>query len=128
MFTEEQALALLFEGESSRAIAEHGLNARSSRSHCIFTVYIEVTSHTTPCHTTHIPRDTAAHCLQSQSKVESNAVARVAKLHFVDLAGSERVAKTQARPTTHCMHFSCRTGRGHHAEGGRVHQPLAQLP
>ena len=41
VFTEEQALALLFEGESNRAIAEHGLNARSSRSHCIFTVYIE---------------------------------------------------------------------------------------
>ena len=40
--TEEEALNLLFEGETNRVIAEHALNHASSRSHCVFTVYIEV--------------------------------------------------------------------------------------
>ena len=40
--TEEDALNLLFEGETNRVIAEHALNHASSRSHCVFTVYIEV--------------------------------------------------------------------------------------
>ena len=40
--TEEEALNLLFEGETNRAIAMHALNHASSRSHCVFTVYIEV--------------------------------------------------------------------------------------
>ncbi|KAM9025768.1 kinesin-like protein KIF9 isoform 2-T3 [Ara ararauna] len=38
---EEDALSLLFEGENKRVIAEHALNKHSSRSHCIFTIYIE---------------------------------------------------------------------------------------
>ncbi|XP_010710607.1 kinesin-like protein KIF9 isoform X2 [Meleagris gallopavo] len=38
---EEDALNLLFEGETNRVIAEHSLNKNSSRSHCIFTIYIE---------------------------------------------------------------------------------------
>ena len=32
----------LVQGETNRAIAEHALNNQSSRSHCVFTVYIEV--------------------------------------------------------------------------------------
>ena len=39
---EEEALNLLFEGETNRVIAEHALNHASSRSHCVFTVHIEV--------------------------------------------------------------------------------------
>ena len=93
VFTEEQALALLFEGESNRSIAEHMLNSHSNRSHCIFTVYIEVTSLTCVIY------DCSHEAFQSQSKVESNASARIAKLNFVDLAGSERVAKTQVAHT-----------------------------
>jgi kinesin family protein 6/9 len=38
---EEQSLDLLFQGETNRTIAEHTLNASSTRSHCIFTIYIE---------------------------------------------------------------------------------------
>uniref|UniRef100_A0A673GTX4 Kinesin motor domain-containing protein n=1 Tax=Sinocyclocheilus rhinocerous TaxID=307959 RepID=A0A673GTX4_9TELE len=41
---EEEALNLLFEGEMNRIIGEHALNKHSSRSHCIFTVHIEVFS------------------------------------------------------------------------------------
>ncbi|PVD37645.1 hypothetical protein C0Q70_00243 [Pomacea canaliculata] len=70
---EEEALNLLFEGETNRTIAAHVLNRMSSRSHCLFTVYLE-----------------------SRSRVHSNAKYTVSKLHFVDLAGSERIGKTKS--------------------------------
>uniref|UniRef100_A0A8C1EPR0 Kinesin family member 9 n=1 Tax=Cyprinus carpio carpio TaxID=630221 RepID=A0A8C1EPR0_CYPCA len=41
---EEEALNLLFEGEMNRIIGQHALNKHSSRSHCIFTIHIEVIS------------------------------------------------------------------------------------
>eukprot|EP00698_Gefionella_okellyi_P004368 TRINITY_DN14039_c0_g1_i1.p1 TRINITY_DN14039_c0_g1~~TRINITY_DN14039_c0_g1_i1.p1 ORF type:complete len:730 (-),score=199.31 TRINITY_DN14039_c0_g1_i1:78-2267(-) len=71
--SEEEALNLLFEGETNRAIAEHQLNSASSRSHCIFTIHLE-----------------------SRSRVESAERVVRAKLNLVDLAGSERVKKTQS--------------------------------
>ncbi len=55
----------------NRSIAEHTLNQCSSRSHCIFTLYVESRSHT--------------HSLASYT---------VSKLNLVDLAGSERLGKT----------------------------------
>ena len=68
---EEEAFNLLFEGESNRTISEHQLNKESTRSHCIFTVTLEM-----------------------KSKVESSEKVMISKLNFVDLAGSERVKKT----------------------------------
>ena len=38
---EEEALNLLFEGETNRQIATHLMNANSSRSHTIFTLHLE---------------------------------------------------------------------------------------
>lgn len=70
---EEEALNLLFEGETNRAIAAHSLNRMSSRSHCIFTVYLE-----------------------SRSRVASSAKYTVSKINFVDLAGSERIGKSKS--------------------------------
>ncbi|XP_044531235.1 kinesin-like protein KIF6 [Gracilinanus agilis] len=67
--TEEEALNLLFLGDTNRMIAETPMNQASTRSHCIFTVHIS-------------------------SKEPGSATVRRAKLHLVDLAGSERVAKT----------------------------------
>lgn len=75
--SEEEALNLLFEGEMNRIIAQHSLNKRSSRSHCVFTVYIE-----------------------SHSRVESNTKFITSKLNFVDLAGSERLGKTLSEGET----------------------------
>ncbi|XP_033368509.1 kinesin-like protein KIF6 [Parus major] len=66
---EEEALNLLFLGDTNRMIAETPMNQASSRSHCIFTIYIS-------------------------SKEPGSAIIRHSKLHLVDLAGSERVAKT----------------------------------
>ena len=68
---EEEAFNLLFEGESNRTISEHQLNKESTRSHCIFTVTLEM-----------------------KSKVESSEKVMISKINFVDLAESERVKKT----------------------------------
>lgn len=69
--SEQDALNLLFLGDTNRAIAETPMNLASSRSHCIFTIFVE------------------------GRKVGADTVTR-AKLHLVDLAGSERVHKTNA--------------------------------
>ncbi|NXV58370.1 KIF6 protein, partial [Molothrus ater] len=66
---EEEALNLLFLGDTNRMIAETPMNQASSRSHCIFTIHIT-------------------------SKEPGSATIRRSKLHLVDLAGSERIAKT----------------------------------
>ncbi|KAJ3032119.1 UNVERIFIED_CONTAM: Kinesin-like protein kif9 [Siphonaria sp. JEL0065] len=71
---EEEALNLLFEGETNRSIAEHQLNKISTRSHCIFTIYLE-----------------------SRSRVESSERVISSKLNLVDLAGSERISKTHTQ-------------------------------
>ncbi|KAM5262645.1 kinesin-like protein KIF6 [Ctenodactylus gundi] len=67
--TQEEALNLLFLGDTNRMIAETPMNQASTRSHCIFTVHLS-------------------------SKEPGSATVQHAKLHLVDLAGSERVAKT----------------------------------
>ncbi|XP_010213489.1 PREDICTED: kinesin-like protein KIF6 [Tinamus guttatus] len=66
---EEEALNLLFLGDTNRMIAETPMNQASTRSHCIFTIHIS-------------------------SKEPGSATIRRSKLHLVDLAGSERVTKT----------------------------------
>jgi kinesin family protein 6/9 len=68
---EEEAFNLLFEGEANRTISEHQLNKESTRSHCLFTIYLEM-----------------------KSRIESTEKVITSKLNFVDLAGSERVKKT----------------------------------
>ncbi|GAB1294729.1 Kinesin-like protein KIF9 [Apodemus speciosus] len=68
---EEDAFSLLFEGETNRIIASHTMNKNSSRSHCIFTIYMEAHSRT----------------LSDEKYITS-------KINLVDLAGSERLSKT----------------------------------
>ncbi|NXC47018.1 KIF9 protein, partial [Penelope pileata] len=72
---EEDALNLLFEARrkkySASVIAEHTLNKNSSRSHCIFTIYIE-----------------------SRFRVLSDVRCIHSKINLIDLAGSERLSKT----------------------------------
>ncbi|NXH68242.1 KIF6 protein, partial [Hydrobates tethys] len=67
--SEEEALNLLFLGDTNRMIAETPMNQASTRSHCIFTIHLS-------------------------SKEPGSTTIRRSKLHLVDLAGSERVAKT----------------------------------
>ncbi|BHF81374.1 Kinesin-related protein 6 [Sparganum proliferum] len=67
--TAEDAMSLLFRGDTNRVIAETPLNPSSTRSHCIFTFHIS-------------------------AKSPDSFSTRSSKLHLVDLAGSERVYKT----------------------------------
>ncbi|XP_063353827.1 kinesin-like protein KIF6 [Pelmatolapia mariae] len=66
---EEEALNLLFLGDTNRMIAETPMNQASTRSHCIFTVHL---------------------CRREPG----SATLQRSKLHLVDLAGSDRVSKT----------------------------------
>uniref|UniRef100_A0A671F1J9 Kinesin-like protein n=1 Tax=Rhinolophus ferrumequinum TaxID=59479 RepID=A0A671F1J9_RHIFE len=68
---EEDAFSLLFEGETNRIIASHTMNKNSSRSHSIFTIYVEAHSRT----------------LSDEKYITS-------KINLVDLAGSERLGKS----------------------------------
>lgn len=69
--SEEECLNCLFEGEANRAVGSHLLNEKSSRSHTVFSIYLEI-----------------------KSKIESNQKVLHSKLHLIDLAGSERTKKT----------------------------------
>lgn len=73
--SEEDALNLLFLGDTNRAIGETAMNQASSRSHCVFTLIIEC------------------------RKGKSDTLVR-SKLNLVDLAGSERVHKTNSAGQT----------------------------
>jgi len=75
--SEEDALNCLFEGDLARTVSAHQLNARSSRSHTVFTLHIE-----------------------SRSRVESTDKIVHSKLNLVDLAGSERTKKTGSSGVT----------------------------
>ena len=72
---EEEALNMLFIGDTNRAIGETKMNQSSSRSHCIFTIMVEM------------------------RRLGSDTVIR-SKLNLVDLAGSERVHKTHSSGQT----------------------------
>uniref|UniRef100_A0A383VGS4 Kinesin-like protein n=1 Tax=Tetradesmus obliquus TaxID=3088 RepID=A0A383VGS4_TETOB len=73
--TEEEALNLLFLGDTNRTVSETPMNQASTRSHCIFTIMLE-------------------------ARQAGSDVVRRSKLHLVDLAGSERVAKSGVDGTT----------------------------
>jgi kinesin family protein 6/9 len=75
--SEEEALALMFHGETNRTIREHSLNKLSSRSHALFTIILE-----------------------ARSKFESKEKVTVSKLNIIDLAGSERSKKTLSQGGT----------------------------
>ncbi|CEM22728.1 unnamed protein product [Vitrella brassicaformis CCMP3155] len=107
---EEEALNLLFLGDTNRVVAETPMNDASTRSHCIFIIWVE--SH----------------------QAGSDAVRR-AKFHLVDLAGSERVAKTGLNPDETLFKEACSINLALHyleqvivalherARGNRLHVP-----
>ena len=66
-------LLALSAGEKNRTVGSTRLNHKSSRSHLIFTVYVESTSNNTP------------------KKKRTNLGIQAATINFVDLAGSEGV-------------------------------------
>lgn len=91
----------------NRIIGSHALNRNSSRSHCVFTVHIEVEVklpfmiyYIVYCgqtclflHTILSSRLCLSHS-QSRSRTLSDSKYITSKLNLVDLAGSERLRKT----------------------------------
>jgi hypothetical protein len=71
----EDMMAVVDEGNANRRVASHLMNADSSRSHSILTVYLQS---------------------QQVDGEDGHVVKRFGKVSFVDLAGSERLKKTQA--------------------------------
>ena len=69
--SEKTAIDLLMMGNYIRRVSSTPMNQTSSRSHCIFTLSIEI------------------------KDLRSNSI-RSSKLHLVDLAGSERIYKTES--------------------------------
>eukprot|EP01137_Pigoraptor_chileana_P035581 Opistho-2@29845 len=106
--SEEDALNLLFMGDTNRMIAETPMNLASSRSHCIFTVHIA-------------------------AREAHSEVLRRSKLHLVDLAGSERIGKTnvegkllsEAKYINLSLHYleQVIVALGEKADGKRSHIP-----
>lgn len=101
---------LPLQGETNRVIAEHSLNKNSSRSHCIFTIYIEVRAPAVipgaqmtedPCvagfHSLFLPTAKYSPCSfppQSRCRAFSEVRCINSKINLIDLAGSERLSKT----------------------------------
>lgn len=67
---EEEALNLLFEGETRKTLASTKMNEHSSRAHSVYTLHVE-----------------------RKSRGEQTEKVIHSKLHLVDLAGSERTKK-----------------------------------
>ncbi|KAG6584866.1 ATP synthase F1, delta subunit [Phytophthora cinnamomi] len=106
--SEEQALDLVFQGDTSRAVAEHALNAASTRSHCIFTLYLE--RKRSVMSTQFIEGDASGdEASGSRSHGDDDVV--YSKLHLVDLAGSERMKKTMTESGSTRANEACYINR-----------------
>lgn len=99
--SEHQAMEVFFEGETNRVIAEHALNKASTRSHCVFSIYLErrITAASAAAVVGVGEDGQNSHDDDDALPTTTTTVLR-SKLHFVDLAGSERVAKTQSMGDT----------------------------
>eukprot|EP00607_Mallomonas_marina_P009445 CAMPEP_0182420570 /NCGR_PEP_ID=MMETSP1167-20130531/5475_1 /TAXON_ID=2988 /ORGANISM="Mallomonas Sp, Strain CCMP3275" /LENGTH=648 /DNA_ID=CAMNT_0024596713 /DNA_START=41 /DNA_END=1987 /DNA_ORIENTATION=- len=73
VFSADQVLGLMADGQRNRAVGGHNMNALSSRSHMILTLSVK-----------------------GRSLKDGGAQVSSGKLHLIDLAGSERVGKTDA--------------------------------
>ncbi|CAK4094585.1 unnamed protein product [Aphanomyces euteiches] len=74
--TGEEMLSRFTEGVKQKIMATTNMNAASSRSHCIYTIYVE------------------------SIDLENPELVTLTKLSLVDLAGSERIVKTGATGVT----------------------------
>lgn len=72
-------ITALIEGNRCKARGETLMNRDSSRSHCIFTIFVETEVST-----------------QGPHDIEEAGVIRMGKLNLVDLAGSEKQKKTRS--------------------------------
>ncbi|ETN15830.1 hypothetical protein F442_01883 [Phytophthora nicotianae P10297] len=131
--SEEQALDLVFQGETNRAVAEHALNAASTRSHCIFTLYLERKRSVMSSEL--IEEDSNQDETSGGHQNEVDVV--YSKLHLVDLAGSERMKKTLTEANSTRANEACYINRSLTflvqvvlalGSKNRAHVPFRQTP
>ncbi len=85
--------ACLERGSLHRSTASTLMNESSSRSHAIFTIFIEQ-------HSLEGLYQTGSEVPAAEEEASKNPEFMTAKFHFVDLAGSERIKKTGATGST----------------------------
>lgn len=110
--TFEDAMQVLEKGQNARHVGETKMNARSSRSHTVFTLLIESKPKAIPDDDDDVDDNTG-----SKKKVDEGGEQksfRASSLNLVDLAGSERVKSTGA------------TGK-RQVEGAHINQSLLVL-
>lgn len=78
----EKMRAVLLSGIKEKVVSSHLMNQQSSRSHCVFTIYVEV------------------------RQASGREVVRRAELSLVDLAGSERLGLLARNPSAKLMRES----------------------
>jgi hypothetical protein len=71
---DKSAMAMLLLGLKNRHVAATNMNAESSRSHLIFTIFMNL----------------------SYTRIDGSIISRSSRLHLIDLAGSERQKATKA--------------------------------
>lgn len=98
--SEEDALNLLFRGDTNRAVAATEMNQNSTRSHCIFTMILE-------CRRTGTDTVVRSKVRAFKESFETEiflvltcVVSVIIQLNIVDLAGSERVSRTSSEGQT----------------------------
>jgi chromosome segregation ATPase len=90
----EELMGVLNHGSTIRQTDATAINARSSRSHAVFTINLRRSK---PQTVQAVPRDKRASMPVDGLMSADGAMMTVeSKLHFVDLAGSERLKNTQA--------------------------------
>ncbi|CAF2265923.1 unnamed protein product [Rotaria magnacalcarata] len=89
----DDVVSLLKKGSNVRHTGATQMNDESSRSHAIFTLYIEQRVHDKNSNGNLVQASFDGLVKPMQSTFDESFLS--AKLHFVDLAGSERVARTQ---------------------------------
>ena len=91
--TKEQTGELLAQGTQFRATASTNMNARSSRSHAIFTITLEQRKQVALMDDSQKNSDDDEEGAPEEDTVDDFLTA---KMHLVDLAGSERAKRTKA--------------------------------
>lgn len=94
MTTVDEAMAIVAQAQRRRQVADTLTNARSSRSHAVFTVkLVKVRKCGLLCNDPTQDLCVSARCAQVSSDKDSDGI--WSKLSVVDLAGSERTHRTQ---------------------------------
>ncbi|KAL7559715.1 hypothetical protein ACA910_003303 [Epithemia clementina (nom. ined.)] len=92
VYSAPEALQMLQTGRLRRVTASTAMNATSSRSHALFTIFVEQEWRSS---SSSMGTGSGGGGGDSSSS-NTNVVVRRSKFHFVDLAGSERAKRTQA--------------------------------